>query len=166
MTCTSDVIHSWSFFWHMDCMKFYTMCWWLLGWFLFETLSLYLLSPPPRPPASPHCIHHSQTHAIRQTPEHNWALNNPGFHPISSEPPLSNTICKGMHYRMAKMERILPTFTLLSLHLKGQLWIPVKKNFHVIKWWLCVYIVPLAVPLILVAMETKMIKNKGKKVLK
>ena len=95
---------------------------------------IFLLPPPPPPRhTSPNCIHHSKTHAIGHAPEHNWALNNPGFHPISSEPPLSNTICKGMHYRMAKVERILPTFTLLSLHFKRQIWIPVKTFSHVMK---------------------------------
>ena len=67
----------------------------------------------------PHCIQLPQTQAIGQVPEINWALNNPGFHPVSSEPPLSNIVYIGMYYRMAKMERILPTFTLLSHHLKG-----------------------------------------------
>ena len=29
-----------------------------------------------------------------------------GFHPVLSEPPLSNTICRDLYYRMTKMDRI------------------------------------------------------------
>ena len=73
-----------------------------------------------------HCIHLPRTKAKGQAPEHNWAINNPGFHPVSTEPPLSNTICRDLYNRMPKMERILSTFTQLSLHLTGLLKIPIK----------------------------------------
>ena len=81
------------------------------GSFLFEILFW--------PPS--HCILLPQTKAIGRAPERNLALNNTGFHPVSSEPPLSNTICRNLYYRTVKMESILSTFTILSLHLTGLL---------------------------------------------
>ena len=62
----------------------------------------------------------------RAGPERNWASNNPGFHSVSPEPALANNICSDLYYRMAKMKRILSTFTLLSLHLTRLLRIPIK----------------------------------------
>ena len=57
-----------------------------------------------------HCIHLPTTDAIGRVPEPNWASNNPSCHPISSEPPLFNTISRDFYNRMAKMERILSIF--------------------------------------------------------
>ena len=65
--------------------------------------------------------------------EHKWASNNFGLQPISSEPPLPNTICRDLYSRMAKMKIILSTFTLLSCHLTGLKRFPVETFSHVIK---------------------------------
>ena len=99
----------------------YEMCWWLLGWFLFEILSL--LAPTSLHPPSPAKGHRA------------GPFKQPWLSFCLSVSPLSNTLCRDLYYRMAKMEMILSTFTLLSLHLTGLLRIPIKTFFHMIKWW-------------------------------
>ena len=74
---------------------------------MFET---YLFRTPP------HCINLPKTKAVRSGNITGLLnINLPGFHPVSSEPPLPNTICRDL-YRMAKMKRIVSNLTLLSLH--------------------------------------------------
>ena len=75
------------------------------------------------------CTFPDKGHRIAQIPKNYWVLNNPGFHLVSSKTPLYNTICRDLYYRIAKMERILSTFTLLSLHLTGLVRITILKHF-------------------------------------
>ena len=86
MTYALEVILSWLYilFWHLDCIKYLTVCRWFLGWFLFVILSL----------SAPSSMNPSPPDKVRRIGEYYWALNNSGFHPVSSEPPLINTRCR------------------------------------------------------------------------
>ena len=83
-------------------------------------MRVYLFCP------STHCFHLPKTKTIGRAPEHNWALNNPDFHPVLLELPLSNAICRELYYRMAKLQTIFVYFHPIVLHLKGLLRIPLK----------------------------------------
>ena len=97
---------------NMDGMKYYTVCWWFQGWLLFEILALSSLHPP------------SLDKDQRAGPEQNWALNNPSFHPVSSEPPTPYVeICIT---EWLKLKVFFSTFTLLSQHLTGLLGTPLN----------------------------------------
>ena len=56
-------------------------------------------------------LHPSPQDKGHRAGEHNWALNNPVLHPVSSEPPFPNIISRELYYRMAKTKRVLSTFT-------------------------------------------------------
>ena len=123
----------------------YTVCRWSLGWFLSEILSLSILltaSPPPPPPFAPPPPPQGRGIIL-------WALNNSGFHPVSSNPSLPTTIYRDLNYRMAKMKRILSTLALLTLHSTGLKGILFKFSSKNGKW---AYIAPLAVLLLMLCL--------------
>ena len=131
MTCTLEVIHN-HVFGNMDCIRYYTVCWWFLWW--FEIVSLT--------PSSLHQSHSDKGHTVKIFLGY-WilvTLVSIVFH----QNLLFNTICRNL-YRMAKMKRILSTLNIFSLQWTGLWGIPIKKS----KIGERAYIAPLAVLLFL-----------------